>query len=44
MPNDIVIAYQAALEAMQCDPDYIARKPAVLGAYDQVTAEAGERL
>ena len=43
-PSDVVLAYQAALEAMQRDPDYIARKPSVLGAYDQVTGDAAQRL
>lgn len=43
-PQDIVLAYQSALEAMQRDPDYIARKPGVLGAYDQVTGDAAQRL
>ena len=43
-PNDIVLAYQAALDAMQRDREYIAQKPKVLGAYDQVTGEAAQRL
>lgn len=43
-PADIILTYQRALEAMQQDPEYIARKHDVLGAYDQVTGVTAERL
>ena len=39
-PDDIVMAYQDAVRAMKRDPEYQARKPAALGAYEQVTGDA----
>lgn len=43
-PRNIIQTYQKALEEMQRDPDYIAKKPSALGAYDQVTGDTAERL
>jgi len=43
-PDDIVLAYENAVRAMKQDPDYIARKPAALGAYEQVTGDAAQRI
>ncbi|MDP4032457.1 MAG: tripartite tricarboxylate transporter substrate-binding protein [Pseudorhodobacter sp.] len=43
-PDDIVAAYQAAFDAMQTDPDYLANKEAVLGTYGQVTGKAADAL
>ena len=42
--QDIVDAYQAAVEAMKQDPEYQATKEAVLGTYEQVTGAAAEAL
>ena len=33
-----------AVRAMKRDPEYVARKPAALGAYEQVTGPAAQRL
>jgi hypothetical protein len=43
-PDDIVLAYQNAVETMKHDPDYIARKPAALGTYEQVTGRAAQTM
>ena len=43
-PDDIVDAYANAVAAMKLDPDYVARKPAALGAYEQVTGAAAQRI
>lgn len=43
-PIEVITAYRNALIAMQSDPDYIAAKPGVLGAYEQVTGDTAERL
>jgi len=43
-PDDIVMAYQSAVETMKTDPDYIARKLAALGTYDQVTGRAAQTM
>lgn len=43
-PQEIVDAYQAAVEAMKQDPDYQANKTAVLGTYEQVTGKAAQAL
>jgi putative tricarboxylic transport membrane protein len=42
-PEDIVVAYQRAVREMKQDPDYIARKAAALGDYDQLTGAAAEK-
>jgi len=43
-PDEIVFAYADAVEAMKRDPDYLARKPAALGAYEQVTGAAAQTI
>ena len=43
-PDEVVNAYQNAVISMKQDPEYIARKPAALGTYEQVTGEAAQRL
>jgi tripartite-type tricarboxylate transporter receptor subunit TctC len=43
-PDDIVLAYQDAVQAMKRDPDYQARKLAALGTYDQVTGQAAQTM
>ena len=43
-PDEIVAAYANAVETMKRDPEYIARKPAALGAYEQVTGVAAQRI
>jgi tripartite-type tricarboxylate transporter receptor subunit TctC len=43
-PIEIVQAYQHAVTAMKQDPEYITRKPAALGTYEQVTGPAAQRL
>ena len=43
-PDGVVRAYRDAVEAMKTDPEYIARKPAALGTYEQVTGAAAQRL
>jgi hypothetical protein len=43
-PDDIVLAYQNAVETMKHDPDYIARKEAALGTYEQVTGRAAQTM
>ncbi|WP_102107959.1 Bug family tripartite tricarboxylate transporter substrate binding protein [Oceaniglobus roseus] len=43
-PQEIVDAYQAAVEAMKADPEYQANKEAVLGTYEQVTGQAAQAL
>ncbi len=42
--DDIVEAYQAAVEAMKADPDYRADAETVLGAYEQVTGSLSQSL
>ncbi|MGI9258950.1 MAG: Bug family tripartite tricarboxylate transporter substrate binding protein [Gammaproteobacteria bacterium] len=43
-PDEIVNAYADAVNAMKRDADYIARKPAALGVYEQVTGAAAQRI
>jgi len=43
-PDAIVAAYEQAVRAMKKDPDYLARKPAALGAYEQVTGPGAQRI
>jgi len=43
-PDDIVEAYRAAIAQMKEDPDYLAKKEAVLGVYEQVTDKEAETL
>ncbi|MEM8685016.1 MAG: tricarboxylate transporter [Pseudomonadota bacterium] len=43
-PDDVIAAYEAAFERMQRDPEYLARRTDALGAYEQVTGDAAERL
>jgi len=43
-PDDIVMAYQDAVETMKQDPVYIERKPAALGTYEQVTGAAAQTM
>lgn len=43
-PAEIVAAYQDAFRAMQSDPEYIERKDAAIGSYEQVTGPKAERL
>lgn len=43
-PDDIVMAYQNAVETMKQDPEYIERKPAALGTYEQVTGAAAQTM
>ena len=43
-PDEIVGAYEDAVRAMRRDPDYIARKPAALGTYEQVVGHAAQRI
>ena len=43
-PDDIVTAYQNAVETMKQDPEYIERKPAALGTYEQVTGAAAQTM
>lgn len=43
-PQEIVDAYQAAVTEMKKDPDYLAKKEAVLGTYEQVTGKAANAL
>lgn len=42
--QEIVDAYQAAVEAMKQDPEYQAAKEAVLGSYEQVTGKTAAVL
>lgn len=42
--DELVAAYQAAFEMMKADPEYIANKESVLGAYEQVTGKAAQAL
>jgi tripartite-type tricarboxylate transporter receptor subunit TctC len=42
-PDDIVAAYQHAVVTMKQDPDYLARKEAALGTYEQVVGTAAQR-
>ncbi|QCO57945.1 tricarboxylate transporter (plasmid) [Pseudorhodobacter turbinis] len=42
--QEVVDAYQAAVTAMKGDPDYIAKKEAILGTYEQVTGKAADTL
>ena len=43
-PDEIVEAYANAVRDMKQDPEYVARKPAALGEYDQVTGAAAQRI
>jgi hypothetical protein len=43
-PDDIVLAYQDAVQTMKQDRDYQARKLAALGTYDQVTGRAAQTM
>ncbi|WP_420392245.1 tripartite tricarboxylate transporter substrate-binding protein [Acuticoccus sp.] len=43
-PQEIVDAYQEAVEQMKGDPEYQANKEAVLGTYEQVTGRAAQTL
>lgn len=43
-PDDVVAAYQHAVETMKQDPEYLARKLAALGTYDQVTGRAAQTM
>ena len=43
-PDEIVSAYEKAVRAMKRDSDYLARKPAALGAYEQVAGTAAQRI
>jgi hypothetical protein len=43
-PDAIVVAYEDAVQSMKLDPDYRARKPAALGAYEQVTGSAAQTI
>ena len=43
-PDEIVGAYEDAVRAMRRDPEYIARKPAALGTYEQVVGPAAQRI
>ena len=41
---DIVEAYRAAVRKMRQDPEYKAKRDAVIGEYEQQTDKAGEEL
>jgi hypothetical protein len=43
-PDDIVDAYQNAVQVMKNDPDYLDRKLAALGTYEQVTGRAAQTM
>ncbi len=43
-PQEIVDAYQAAIEAMKQDPEYQANKEAILGTYEQVVGQSADAL
>jgi len=43
-PVDIVDAYQNAVQVMKRDPDYLDRKLAALGTYEQVTGRAAQTM
>ena len=43
-PDDIVLAYEDAVRAYRRDPEYLAGKPAALGAYEQVTGAAAQTI
>ena len=43
-PDEIVGAYEDAVRSMRRDPEYIARKPAALGTYEQVVGPAAQRI
>ncbi|HUF87887.1 MAG TPA: tripartite tricarboxylate transporter substrate-binding protein [Thermohalobaculum sp.] len=43
-PDEIVAAYQEAVEKMKLDPEYQATKEPVLGTYEQVTGKAAQAL
>ena len=43
-PDEIVSAYADAVTAMKRDAEYIARKPAALGSYEQVVGDAAQRI
>ena len=42
--DDIVETYRAAVRAMIKDPEYLAKRDATIGEYEQVTDAAGEKL
>jgi tripartite-type tricarboxylate transporter receptor subunit TctC len=43
-PKDVVAAYTQAFAKMQSDPEFVAKKDKVLGAYPQATGKAAETL
>jgi hypothetical protein len=43
-PDEIVQAYADAVQRMKQDPLYLARKPAALGEYEQVTGAAAQKI
>lgn len=43
-PDEIVHAYEHAVRTMKLDPEYLARKPAALGAYEQVTGSGASKI
>jgi tripartite-type tricarboxylate transporter receptor subunit TctC len=43
-PKDVVAAYTQAFAKMQSDPEFVAKKEKVLGAYPQATGKAAETL
>jgi tripartite-type tricarboxylate transporter receptor subunit TctC len=43
-PPDIVEAYRAAVRQLLKDPEYLAKRDEVIGEYEQVTDQAGEKL
>lgn len=43
-PKDVVAAYAEAFRKMQSDPEFVAKKEKVLGAYPQATGKAAETL
>jgi tripartite-type tricarboxylate transporter receptor subunit TctC len=43
-PKDIVEAYRAAVRQMLKDAEYLAKRDEIIGEYEQVTDEAGEKL
>ena len=43
-PDEVVQAYEDAVQAMRADPEYRSRKPAALGTYEQVTGPAAQRM
>jgi len=43
-PDEIVLAYQTAVQAMKRDPEYRERKQAALGTYEQLTGAGAETM